>query len=434
MSGEAKPPSVTTAFQAPTPTTRGKVLARTVLRGKAQTITPSRPLVARVQMAPMPRYCARPHSLLLWCFLLSTHLASWCLFYTHQSEGFRSCITCASGFFTKHAGASSCSLCGPGFAWSRDGGGGFPACNACEPGSSSTGGISGCLVRTLSHVHPRLLEHARSSPQACGQGRFSSGSGTTTCLSCSRGYFAAANLTVQLECGSPLFYCRDGMRYNVSNNPAFYSTPDGINTSPLRREGQEVCPEGFWCGSGLRKQCVVDQACPKGSFSPTNCSETQYTTTGKQGACVLCPAGHFLTKDPMSRIGTCTACVAGRFTVDSSKECQACPDGFYNSNSGEATCDPAPAGYYVKPGGTEVKSCEGPKEYCAFGLRKEVSAGFYTFVEEVGNGRRLLLSGMTGQRICEPGPSWQLAPLKQCTHLNPHVAQIVRANAQHTCT
>ena len=146
---------------------------------------------------------------------------------------------------------------------------------------------------------------------------------------------------------------------------------------------EDVCPEGSQFCTG---PCPEGHFCPEGARVPVPCPAG--TVRGLPGAraagdCMPCPAGSFCaTEGARQPTGPCAAgfycppqanvsssmpaafaCPTGAACPNGSPLPAPCAAGSYQNRTGQAECEPCPAGFYCLDGAVEPRVCP-ERNYC----------------------------------------------------------------------
>ena len=336
-----------------------------------------------------------------------------------------SCVDCVAGFFTESDGRSDgagCSACPSG--WFQDASG-QSACKVCAVGQvQSLNGQTGCIACAVNHYmsergsrlpscipcpagYMGLVDPtaARSSCNACGEGKFQEDMAKASCRDCPTGFYSSTILRIGCEaCGAGKFgngddsarssegiHCQNcvagkftstvGVPEICKDCPAGYIVEnDSVNTQCLKcaigkfqdemgKDLCDYCPNGYFIGVTGSISC---EACSAGklgvssvaqrteeSNSCQQCESGKYShtvgTRSDQG-CSSCPAGY----KEIETHSRCDACQAGRF-LDSIEGliCKFCPYGFWQDEIGMEKCKACASGRYGPLSTGSVSSCTG---------------------------------------------------------------------------
>mmetsp|Transcript_17180 Transcript_17180/g.21407 ORF Transcript_17180/g.21407 Transcript_17180/m.21407 type:complete len:905 (-) Transcript_17180:437-3151(-) len=264
---------------------------------------------------------------------------------------------------------------------------------------------------------------------------------------CAAGYFCPAGSSSSRAeaCGGVGFYCPAGATDRVRVREGWYSVPlaneddfgndvdknDKQQQSQLRREGEKICPLGFWCKGGIRFACSESGSFGnlEGLTSPLcmgRCPLAHYCTPFSPVP-IQCPAGRYGAEESLTSPLCSGLCDEGYYCEAGSVSPQQrpCPAGLAGIEKGSKDercsnkCDPlgvqcipheCEEGYYCPSNSTSVRmiACGGAAAYCPKGSStpSSVSDGYYT----VGS---MSLPGYyqssqdeftrTSQVKCEPG-------------------------------
>ena len=279
------------------------------------------------------------------------------------------CEACAAGKYSKSVGVSDseqCRGCPSGFQQSETG---QSFCVQCVPGQyQEKEAQPACQLCAINHF---ANETKMTKCHVCTIGTTAKTKGSTSCAACPAGKFGEAGPTCT-KCAAGQFRDND-------------AAADAIAVSAAL-DACTACPEGFYQNTEGRASCLP---CVPGKYQDdkngTKCklcainhfaNETEMTkchvcaigTTAKTNgstSCAACPAGKFGEAGP-----TCTKCAAGQFRDNDAAAADAiavsaaldastaCPEGFYQSAEGRASCLPCvPGKYQDNKNGIECKLC-----------------------------------------------------------------------------
>ena len=318
-----------------------------------------------------------------------------CPTHYYAEEGFGECQPCPAGQACN--GGATPIDCSPGY-YSPEG---DKFCHACPPGNY-------CPAKS-------------SRPSSCGAGKYSSGSGSSSCLPCSAGEYSREGATACITCPAG-YYC-----------PATYTLPIRCGHgyySPAMSVSCTVCTPGYPCTSGSITPAPAEDACPKGFYCPkvtvngfdvisiVPCSEGTYGNTPgastQLGACVSCTAGHYC---PLKGMISQLPCPKGAYCATPFTIPTLCPAGTYNPKVLGTTlsnCATCPVGNYCPLGSYEPIACP-PGYYCAAGsstysAANKCAAGSYASTGPTGTSGQCqtcpagaYCDDSVTPRLCPPG-------------------------------
>ena len=226
------------------------------------------------------------------------------------------CSACAAGFFSAERGASQCAGCAPGFFAAYAG---ASACEACPANQTTAGGgATGCVCAPGFPV----WQKATRTCEGCGAGTYLAG-GTTRCDECAPGTFAGSY--GQTACSA----CAVGFFSALSGASACQSCPPYSNSSSATNMTRCTCI----AGSNLDAAGAQCAPCAPGQYQPLV-------------GCSPCPAG---TYSPAPGAVLCAACGINQYAPSSGASgCLACPDGLHTLAAGSAECI-CPVGMFGPP-------------------------------------------------------------------------------------
>jgi hypothetical protein len=320
-------------------------------------------------------------------------------------------ISAAPGYFVPSAGASVASICGVG----RYSTGGATTCSLCSPGYQCAAGSSSpsppsAACRIGGYCNPATVY----TPCPAGTyGIVSAGvSLSQACSLCEPGYLCLGNGTVfntRVICPQG-GYCPQGSSYEFGCAPGTFSTAIGqssVATCQTCAVGTycpyygtvqgSICPSNHYCPAGTASyqsfpcpagtynqntglysssqclNCTVGSYCLAG-FDPTPCPQGSYNPFpmgSSSSSCITCEAGYACPVAGMNTMDT--LCAAGHYcppgTISATQ--YACPGGTYSdrrdlvASSGCTTC---PEGYACGLGTTTASlvTCKAG-HYCPLG-------------------------------------------------------------------
>ncbi|KAL2295830.1 hypothetical protein Nmel_017354, partial [Mimus melanotis] len=356
---------------------------------------------------------------------------------------------CSSGHYCPQGSwRSTQSPCPAGTHSSRLGRGSVEDCSACPAGAFCPPGTSKPVLCPLGsfrsgpgaevaadctpcpggHHCPEL---GTVTPRACGAGNFSE-PGSASCSPCRVGHFCASENTslevmlLAMVCPAGLL-CPGGQAAVPSATanacPQGHFCPQGAAAQPCPNgtygeqrglssaAGCSPCPAGKFCYTDGTEppgiphptgDCPAGYLCPPGTGFPFSfpCQPGSFwdnSSTGGEGVCKPCPAGHFCDSPALTQPKPCPA---GFYCAEGSSKPEPCPEGTFGDRQGLAGpsgCSPCARGSYCAGPGLS-----GPSGLC--------EAGFYC------QGRALTpwpTDGVTGAvcpagSYCPPGSAFPI--------------------------
>ena len=297
-------------------------------------------------------------------------------------------------------------------------------------------GTSGWTGQTISSGSLTVGNSCKACPSGykCSGGLVCPKANTVTC---SAGYYLAANATSCSACGGNNYYCPGGTytpsssaqgRKTVSSG--YYST-GGTSTT---RTGQSQCTGATYCSGGVKSNCpsgytanttagktsasscqiscaggtyvaTANAACTSvgtgyykaahtvnyGSTSTRSACPSGYddgAAASAQSGCKISVAGGKYIKTANS--ATQSTCSAGTYkaahtvSYGSTSSCSACTGRTKYSTTGASACSTVSSGYYTTGCNTSNNNCTGQSQcggnnyYCSGGVRNTVSSGYYS--------------------------------------------------------
>jgi len=237
------------------------------------------------------------------------------------------CMLCAAGTYKAAVGTDVCTNC-PIDTFNGNTGSILPsACTPCgayaksQPGSTS---ISDC---------------------ACNAG-YSGVPSTDDCVVCEKGKYADANICE--NCESDTYNDKLGMD----------NAGECLNcTGPTSTQGA--------VGQASGDSCVCDagyETSSRTTGDPSECSACAagtYQTNANAGACVACGAGKSSNGTQQTSPSACTNCFPGTFAPANSSQCEECPNGKWQADSGRSACTACPSNSgHASLGVSDVTECK----------------------------------------------------------------------------
>lgn len=140
------------------------------------------------------------------------------------------------------------------------------------------------------------------------------------------------------------------------------------------------CDPGYYCAG----DCVDPVACPAGTSLDgygasvigdcENCPDGYYASEQGSATCFPCPAGHYCSTTDAAPV----ACPAGEYASVGALACSVCADGYYNALEAQEFCQACPAGYECSSKASEPTRCSsGSYSYGNATACESCPAGYY---------------------------------------------------------
>lgn len=215
-------------------------------------------------------------------------------------NGMDKCALCTGGTYQRHAAATACLLCKPGYY--------------CPQGASA--------------------------PLPCPEGSYSNRTNLVSasqCVPTDEGFFASTGSTKQLPCPSGTITKSAGLGACVPCDGGTYQDDTGATSC-------RPCVAGSYCPPGA----AADLPCAEGTFS----SATNLT---RKDQCTTTSPGFFVTQGGTEP----QPCAEGTFGASYGLgQCSPCPAGEYQTDKGATACKPCPVGSYCPQGASHPLGCE----------------------------------------------------------------------------
>jgi len=305
--------------------------------------------------------------------------------------------------------------------------GGTSTCSSCPSGYDDGAAVATQGECVISVAGGKYIGTAKSATlSTCAGGTYKAAhtvayGATSSCATCSAGYYCPAGASSQTACGGNTKYSSSGAAACSDVSSGYYTT-GGTSTT---RTGQTKCEAGNYCSGGVKTACGggkysaagatscsnITAGCygtSAGSACPAVCGTNQYSTAGSS-SCSSCPTDYKnsgTTAASHAGSASCIITVSGGYYIgtagDNSSNWDKCAGGTYKAShtvkygdiSSCATCS---AGYYCAAGASAQTACGSNAKYSSSGAAacSDVSSGYYT----TGG----TSTTRTGQTKCEAG-------------------------------
>ena len=305
------------------------------------------------------------------------------------------CKNCVAGKYTNTSQLKECYFCPIGYQQPDTS---QTVCLGCSPGKfSDQTSATSCKECVVGRYQ---IESGQDGCHDCPSGRTTTAAGTPRCDLCSPGKHGdpdGDNEDVNGEI--PCLECLVGMFADSSNKEVCKDCPIGFYQNEI---GKSMC---FPCIPGKYNDDLKQETCK-------DCDKGQFTSTSNQQSCKSCGVGESTPepgstrceKCPVGEAGTpCEECATGQYrgSTDSAVACLACPAGFDQQATSQASCIPCFPGTFR----LDAEKCE----HCP--------AGFYTNATKQSHCVRCRVgeSANEGSVRCEECPPGQAGePCTRC--------------------
>ena len=247
------------------------------------------------------------------------------------------------------AGASSCTSCPTDYENSGD-------------TSASHANQSSCKITVDGGYYIGTAGDNSSNWDKCAGGTYKAShtvayGGTSSCATCSAGYYCPEGASGQTECGGNTKYSSSGASACSTVSTGYYTT-GGTSTT---RTGQTKCEAGNYCSGGVKTECGGGKYSAEGATSCSSITAGCYGTSASSA----CPA----------------VCGANKYSDAGASSCSSCPTDYKNSgdtataHAGSASCIiTVSGGYYIGTAGDNSSNWD------------KCSAGYYKAAHSVAYG------------------------------------------------
>jgi len=234
-------------------------------------------------------------------------------------------------------------------------------CNLCPPGryQSETGTDSCNAVPKGSALNLHGVQTAPSDEWKCTESEYQDQVGQTECKKCAAGYFSDTKGAETCTVCPP---GKSSDSYYDNNNNCYIDESFNV----------PVC--GNWVGTKPDKVSVC-QSCDPGKYSPgastpcNACPVGYYQSQSSSASCVACDAGTYSVSAAATSVDVCTNCGAGKYNAytgaGAESACTHCAHGRYNplqKMSSSFACLLCPHGFYQDtPASTACIMCSDTK-------------------------------------------------------------------------
>ena len=247
------------------------------------------------------------------------------------------------------AGASSCTSCPTDYENSGD-------------TAASHADQSSCKITVDGGYYIGTAGDNSSNWDKCAGGTYKAShtvayGGTSSCATCSAGYYCPEGASGQTPCGGNTKYSSSGAASCSTVSTGYYTT-GGTSTT---RTGQTKCEAGNYCSGGVKTECGGGKYSAEGATSCSNITAGCYGTSASSS----CPA----------------VCGANKYSDAGASSCTSCPTDYKNSgdtataHAGSASCIiTVSGGYYIGTAGDNSSNWD------------KCSAGYYKAAHSVAYG------------------------------------------------
>ena len=261
---------------------------------------------------------------------------------------------------TSDPGASKCA-CAEGYRGSDP-----YACTACPMDEYCPG--DGQEAPCPANSHSRKNAH---SARECACAKGFTGTGGTDCTACAAGTYCPQVGGEVRACPANSVSDAGSTRAAQCTCQSGYYNRRGYSNS-LAGPDCQLCPAGFYCPDGAKKQCPAKMTSQVGSTTLDDCRCVPgHYRNGK--VCEVCPVAHYCVGDADK--APCPGVSTSDKGAVSDAQCK-CVAGQYGNPKDATGCLPCEAGSFC-PGGTDMTTCPAGSMSDAGMSECRCAAGFY---------------------------------------------------------
>lgn len=186
----------------------------------------------------------------------------------------------------------------------------------------------------IDNVSKFSIFYRGSAQSQCAAGQYSA-PGSGTCTICPAGTYSAAGAESCTSCPAGT-YSGTGATSCTADTSGYYSGSRAI--------GQNQCPAGYSCASGILNICPAGTFSPVGQTTCSNCAIGTYSQAGAISCTRYCGPGAYYTNTGGSAF-TCRGCAAGTYLPNGANTCVTCPTGQYSPIGSTMCYNSCPTGY-----------------------------------------------------------------------------------------
>ena len=281
------------------------------------------------------------------------------------SSSSSACANITAGCYGTSASSSCPAVCAAN-KWSAAG---ASSCTSCPTDYENSGDTaashanqSSCKITVDGGYYIGTAGDNSSNWDKCAGGTYKAShtvayGSTSSCATCSAGYYCPEGASGQTECGGNTKYSSSGASACSTVSTGYYTT-GGTTTT---RTGQTKCEAGNYCSGGVKTECGGGKYSAAGATSCSNITAGCYGTSASSS----CPA----------------VCGANTYSNAGASSCTSCPTDYKNSgdtataHAGSASCIiTVSGGYYIGTAGDNSSNWD------------KCSAGYYKAAHSVAYG------------------------------------------------
>ena len=271
-----------------------------------------------------------------------------------SSAGATSCSSITAGCYGTSAGSACPAVCGD----AQYSNAGAASCSGCPTDYKNSGteaashaGSASCIITVSGGYYIGTAGDNSSNWDKCAGGTYKAqhtvayGS-TSSCATCSAGYYCPAGAGSQTACGSNAKYSGSGAAACSDVSSGYYTT-GGTSTT---RTGQTKCEAGNYCSGGVKTACstLASGFYPNSAAGSdaaadcyTNVLRGKYVASVNATGATSCAAGTFKGSHQVNygSKSSCDACALGSYSAAGASACTACQGGKTTSGTGKSSCD-----------------------------------------------------------------------------------------------
>jgi len=258
-------------------------------------------------------------------------------------------VTCPNSTVRADAYGAVSTDCGPcpaGYTCTL----GDPVPNVCNKGYYCPEGESAIACPTGTY-NPSIIKSTLDDCLDCPAGYYCNETAITTFANwpCPTGQFCLTGTVDPLPCPSGTFRNKVGAanqtdcdvcppgRYCPIETSVYLTCPQGYYC-PAGASNITLCPPGYTCGTNTSEPeaCPESYYCPLGTHTPLECYYGTYCPTGTDFP-IPCPLGYKAVGAPNNTLSVLSLLETA---------CEACPAGYYGTDSERLSCSEGTQGYY----------------------------------------------------------------------------------------
>ena len=288
------------------------------------------------------------------------------------SSSSSACANITAGCYGTSASSACPAVCATN-KWSAEG---ASSCTSCPTDYENSGDTaashanqSSCKITVDGGYYIGTAGDNSSNWDKCAGGTYKAShtvayGGTSSCATCSAGYYCPEGASGQTECGGNTKYSSSGAASCSTVSTGYYTT-GGTSTT---RTGQTKCEAGNYCSGGVKTECGGGKYSAAGATSCSNITAGCYGTSASSECPAVCAANTYSD----AGASACTACDSDYANSGDTAESHAgvasckvtCAAGTYVASSG-AACTDVGSGYYTTASQTISQGSTGSRSACS---------------------------------------------------------------------